>query len=172
MAAKFRCDSCGHETYTSDKIVTPCPKCGSGRWSGVPSSSSQMTVLESPPTSLLSRHGTSSTLLRIGGALPAAIGGYQILSLLGSGGMGSVFLAYDTLLDGQLALKVLARSTNDAQQARNAARSRGAVGLYISATPSENTVHFYQRRGALLLRTPDAELFVREPEDIHLECPV
>ena len=58
------------------------------------------------------------------------------------------------------------------EQARTAARLCGAVGLYISATPSENTVHFYQKRGALLLHTPDAELFAREPDDIHLECPV
>lgn len=58
------------------------------------------------------------------------------------------------------------------EQARTAARRCGAVGLYISATPSENTVHFYQRRGALLLRTPDVELFAKEPDDIHLECPV
>ena len=58
------------------------------------------------------------------------------------------------------------------EQARTAARSFGAVGLYISATPSENTVHFYQGRGALLLRTPDAELFAKEPDDIHFECPV
>jgi len=58
------------------------------------------------------------------------------------------------------------------EQARTAARNSGAGGLYISATPSENTVHFYQRRGARLLRTPDAELFAREPDDIHLECPV
>ena len=58
------------------------------------------------------------------------------------------------------------------EQAREAARSCGAVGLYISATPSENTVHFYQGRGARLLATPDVELFAKEPEDIHLECPV
>ena len=58
------------------------------------------------------------------------------------------------------------------EQARTAARSCGAAGLYISATPSENTVHFYQRRGALLLRSPDVELFAKEPDDIHLECPV
>jgi predicted N-acetyltransferase YhbS len=58
------------------------------------------------------------------------------------------------------------------EQARSAARSAGAGGLYISATPSENTVHFYQRRGARLLRTPDAELIAKEPEDIHMVCPV
>jgi predicted N-acetyltransferase YhbS len=58
------------------------------------------------------------------------------------------------------------------EQARAAARSCGAVGMYISATPSENTVHFYQGRGAMLISTPDLELFAKEPEDIHLECPV
>ena len=50
------------------------------------------------------------------------------------------------------------------------ARERGAAGLYISATPSENTVNFYQGRGATLLAEPDAELFALEPEDIHFEC--
>lgn len=56
-------------------------------------------------------------------------------------------------------------------QARTAAREMGARGLYISAAPSENTVHFYQHHGAILT-TPDPVLFAREPGDIHLECPV
>src|SRR6478672_1601494 len=34
------------------------------------------------------------------------------------------------------------------EQARSAARDRGARGLYISATPSENTIRFYQGRGS------------------------
>ena len=55
-------------------------------------------------------------------------------------------------------------------KARDIARERGAAGLYISATPSENTVNFYRRRGATLLAEPDEELFALEPEDIHLEC--
>ena len=58
------------------------------------------------------------------------------------------------------------------EQARALARSWGAAGLYISATPSENTVRFYQRRGAVLLSAPDADLFAREPDDVHLECAV
>lgn len=57
-------------------------------------------------------------------------------------------------------------------QARVAARELGARGLYISATPSENTIRFYQRCGATLLARPDPDLFALEPEDIHLECPV
>ena len=58
------------------------------------------------------------------------------------------------------------------ERARAFARALGARGLYISATESENTVRFYQRRGAALIGTPDPELFAREPEDIHLECTV
>jgi predicted N-acetyltransferase YhbS len=55
---------------------------------------------------------------------------------------------------------------------RHAARELGASGLYISATPSEHTIHFYQRRGCVVTPVPDPELFAREPEDIHLECMV
>jgi GNAT superfamily N-acetyltransferase len=58
------------------------------------------------------------------------------------------------------------------EQARTAARELGARGLYISATPSENTIRFYQRCGATVLAVPDPELFALEPDDIHLECRV
>jgi GNAT superfamily N-acetyltransferase len=52
------------------------------------------------------------------------------------------------------------------------AHTRGATSLYISATPTENTVNFYQRCGAVVTLTPDPELYVQEPDDIHLVCPV
>ena len=58
------------------------------------------------------------------------------------------------------------------EQARAAGRELGARGLYISATPSENTIGFYQRCGATVLAVPDSDLLTLEPEDIHLECPV
>lgn len=58
------------------------------------------------------------------------------------------------------------------EHARAAARDRGARGLYISASPSENTIHFYQRLGAVLIPEPDPELYALEPEDIHLVCAV
>ena len=41
-----------------------------------------------------------------------------------------------------------------------------------SRNNAENTVRFYQGRGARLLPNPDVELFAKEPEDIHFECPV
>ena len=58
------------------------------------------------------------------------------------------------------------------EQALGDAKQRGARGLYISATPTRSTVEFYQRRGAVLIEVPDSELLEREPEDIHLQCPV
>lgn len=56
--------------------------------------------------------------------------------------------------------------------AKTTAYESGARRLYISATPSENTVNFYLRLGCRLAAEPDPELFVREPDDIHLECDV
>ncbi len=56
------------------------------------------------------------------------------------------------------------------EAARAEARARGATRLYISATPSENTIHFYLRAGCKLCREPDPELLAREPQDIHLVC--
>jgi predicted N-acetyltransferase YhbS len=56
--------------------------------------------------------------------------------------------------------------------ARATARERGARRIYISATPSENTVNFYLRLGCAVAHEPDPELFELEPEDIHLECDV
>ena len=49
------------------------------------------------------------------------------------------------------------------------ARELGAQRLYISATPSENTVGFYLHRGARATDDVDPALFALEPEDIHLE---
>lgn len=45
----------------------------------------------------------------------------------------------------------------------------GAKKMYVSSTPSENTVSFYLRLGCVLATEIDAELFALEPEDIHLE---
>ena len=49
------------------------------------------------------------------------------------------------------------------------AKAFGAKKLYISATPSENTVNYYLRLGCVLATEIDPELFALEPEDIHLE---
>jgi predicted N-acetyltransferase YhbS len=58
------------------------------------------------------------------------------------------------------------------EQAKAIASEHSARGLYISATPSENTINFYRSRGCVVTPTPEDELFALEPDDIHLECPV
>jgi predicted N-acetyltransferase YhbS len=53
--------------------------------------------------------------------------------------------------------------------AEQKARQQGARALYVSATPSENTVRFYTSAGCQLAEPIDPHLFELEPEDIHLE---
>ncbi len=49
------------------------------------------------------------------------------------------------------------------------AKGLGAKRLYISATPSRNTIGFYFHMGCRLVSEVNQELFCLEPQDIHLE---
>ena len=49
------------------------------------------------------------------------------------------------------------------------ALGRNAKSIYVSATPSENTVSFYTALGCKPAQPIDPSLFEKEPEDIHLE---
>jgi predicted N-acetyltransferase YhbS len=55
------------------------------------------------------------------------------------------------------------------EKAVEKARAMHARKLYISATPSENTVNFYRHLGCVVTQEIDPELFALEPDDIHLE---
>jgi predicted N-acetyltransferase YhbS len=57
-------------------------------------------------------------------------------------------------------------------EAVDKARSLGARTLYVSATPSENTIRFYRSVGCRLADELDPSLFALEPEDIHLTLPL
>lgn len=50
------------------------------------------------------------------------------------------------------------------------AKEMGAKKLYVSATPSHNTVNFYMNRGFELAKEVIEKLYELEPEDIHMEC--
>jgi predicted N-acetyltransferase YhbS len=48
------------------------------------------------------------------------------------------------------------------------ARKQGARRVYVSATPSQSAVEFYQSFGFVITRDPLPELYALEPEDIHM----
>lgn len=48
------------------------------------------------------------------------------------------------------------------------ARDAGDTSMVVSATPSLNTVRFYERRGFQLMAEPLPELYELEPEDVHM----
>jgi GNAT superfamily N-acetyltransferase len=52
------------------------------------------------------------------------------------------------------------------------ARTAGDADMVVSATPSENTVRFYLGRGFQPMAEPLAELFVLEPDDVHMTKPL
>ncbi len=56
--------------------------------------------------------------------------------------------------------------------AKSQARKQGAESIYVSATPTKNTVDFYRRHGAEVLTYPDEKLFALEPDDIHMSLKV
>ncbi len=49
------------------------------------------------------------------------------------------------------------------------AKELGAKSVYISATPSKNTIGFYLHMGCKLASKVNPELYLLEPKDIHLE---
>jgi GNAT superfamily N-acetyltransferase len=54
------------------------------------------------------------------------------------------------------------------EQLEQLARDAGDRDLVVSATPSGSTVRFYLGRGFQPMAEPLAELFEREPDDVHL----
>ena len=55
------------------------------------------------------------------------------------------------------------------EMVKQKANELGVRKLYVSATPSRNTVDFYLKRGFILAKELDKQLFELEPEDIHME---
>lgn len=57
-------------------------------------------------------------------------------------------------------------------EAARIARAAGASAMYVSATPTGSAVGFYLGKGCRLADPPDPVLVAKEPDDIHLVCPL
>jgi GNAT superfamily N-acetyltransferase len=58
------------------------------------------------------------------------------------------------------------------KQVTEKAKKLGTKKLYISATPSKNTIDFYMHMGCKLTSELNPKLYRLEPEDIHLELKI
>jgi GNAT superfamily N-acetyltransferase len=56
--------------------------------------------------------------------------------------------------------------------ATDVARLGEARSIYVSATPTGSAVGFYLRQGCLLANPAHPVLIAKEPDDIHLLCPL
>jgi ribosomal protein S18 acetylase RimI-like enzyme len=59
-------------------------------------------------------------------------------------------------------------ATQLAAESVRLAQEAGAKQMYVSATPSQSAVGFYQSQGFGLVDTPHPMLYALEPEDIHM----
>ena len=108
----------------------------------------------------------------------AFLGAFEGEELVGVAVLDSMFIGKDS---HQLQLKFLHVSHDHRggglgrllfEQAVWRARELGAGQLYISATPSENTIGFYHHLGCVVADEVDEALYELEPEDIHMVYPI
>src|SRR5262245_9549371 len=84
-------------------------------------------------------------------AIGSRLGHYELLSPLGKGGMGEVYLAQDTRLGRQVALKILPTevAANQERMRRFVQEAKAAAALN-----HPNIAHIYEIGARLLLKHP------------------
>lgn len=112
-----------------------------------------------------------SALEELVGSGAIALGAFEGDQLVGIGVVvthlrpGVAQLAYLHVSDGYRTRGVGSRLSDELERI---AHDAGATSMVVSATPSLNTVRFYQRRGFEPMAEPLPELFELEPEDVHM----
>jgi len=115
--------------------------------------------------------GQQATLEKLVDAGAIALGAFDGTRLVGIGVVvmhlrsGIAQLAYLHVTDGYRARGVGGRLSDELE---GIAREAGDTSIVVSATPSFNTVRFYQRRGFDPVAEPLPELYELEPDDIHM----
>src|SRR5688500_517196 len=105
---------CGQSYQQTDAA---CPKCGRPTPPAPPVGGMPTIVgpIDEVKVSTPSNQARTKT-----GSFPLRIDGYEIISSVGAGGMGTVYLAYEPLMDRFVALKLLTSDANDVVQAEYA----------------------------------------------------
>jgi serine/threonine protein kinase/tetratricopeptide (TPR) repeat protein len=85
------------------------------------------------------------------------LGPYRILKLLGSGGMGSVYLAYDERLERHVALKMLTRDSREDVPRRILREARAAARLNHTNIASLYDVFEHEHEAFLVMEYVDGE---------------
>jgi GNAT superfamily N-acetyltransferase len=118
--------------------------------------------------SLAAQQAAVEEYVRAGGTALGAFDGERLV------GIGVVLphvrpavaqLAYLHVSDGYRARGVGGRLCDELEEL---AREAGDSSMVVSATPSLNTVRFYEGRGFRPLPDPLPELYELEPEDVHM----
>ena len=126
-------------------------------------------------------HGDHSSARRIAEFRPIVDGGAAVLGAFVDGrfaGMAIVDPAFEdgiawfAFLHVSRAYRRMGIASTLWEAGVGLASSADANAMYVSATPSGSAVGFYTSRGCRLAEKPHPALFAKEPEDIHLICPI
>jgi tetratricopeptide (TPR) repeat protein len=132
LKVSLRCPHCATivELLDEPPRVVTCPSCA--RTFPATPASRAATVTASAAKDLTGQPAARRACpFPPAGGLPALFGRYRVLKLLGQGAMGSVYLAHDTQLDRQVALKIPLFAAEDRPQQveRFYREARAAAGL-------------------------------------------
>jgi GNAT superfamily N-acetyltransferase len=118
--------------------------------------------------SVAAQHAALERLVEAGAIVQGAFDGDRLVGigvLLPHLRPGISQLAYLHVSDGHRGLGV---GGHLADELERIAREAGDTSIVVSATPSLNTVRFYERRGFEPMAEPLPELYELEPEDVHM----
>ncbi len=124
------------------------------------------------PHSVAYQIGVCADLVRNGAVLLGAFDDDQLLGLAVVNPSFGPRMAWLAFLHVSAPSRRRGVATELWEAAAELARASGAEMLYVSATPTGSAVGFYLRQGCGLADPPHPVLWAKEPDDIHLICPL